>query len=160
VPEWFIAGVLRTAAKTPWHTYQILTKRAERLALLAPQLSWPTNVWQGVSIENADYTWRARFLRKVPAAVRFLSVEPLLGPIKHLSLRGIDWVIVGGESGPKARPIDPRWVRQVRDQCLASNVPFFFKQWGGRFPKAGGRTLDGREWDEMPEPSRVRVECA
>jgi protein gp37 len=96
----------------------------------------------------------------VPAAVRFLSIEPLLGPMKHLSLRGVNWVIVGGESGPGARPVDPRWVRQVRDLCVASNVPFFFKQWGGRFPKAGGRLLDGREWHEMPEPNDVSAGCA
>jgi protein gp37 len=160
VPEDFIANVLRTAEKTPWHTYQILTKRAERLALLASRLPWPKNVWQGVSVESADYTWRVGLLRKVPAAVRFLSIEPLLGSMKDLSLGGVDWVIVGGESGPGARPVDPRWIRQVRDKCVAANIPFFFKQWGGRFPKAGGRLLDGREWNEMPDTSEVRAGCA
>jgi protein gp37 len=160
VPEDFIAAVLRTAENTPWHTYQILTKRAERLASIAPRLSWPSNVWQGVSIENESHVWRARFLSRVSAAVRFLSIEPLLSPITNLSLDGIDWVIVGGESGPHCRPMDPDWVRRLRDQCVRSGVPFFFKQWGGRFPKAGGRLLDGQEWNDMPKPSRVRVGCA
>src|SRR2546425_11394464 len=117
VPEDFIRAVLSTADRSPWHTYQILTKRAERLAQLAPRLSWPGNVWQGVSIERADYAWRARHLRDVPVAVRFLSIEPLLGPIRNLSLRGIDWVIVGGESGPGARGVQVDWVRALRDQC-------------------------------------------
>lgn len=161
VPDEFIAQVLRTAASTPWHTYQILTKRAQRLASLAPRLSWPGNVWQGVSVESDDYVWRAELLRETPAAVRFLSVEPLLGAIQRLSLQGIDWVIVGGESGPRARPVDPDWVRGLRDQCIRTGVPFFFKQWGGRFPKAGGRLLDGREWNEMPDCRRGRsVEAA
>jgi len=122
---------------------------------------WPRNVWQGVSVENADYTWRVGCLRQAPAAVRFLSVEPLLGPIPHLPLEDIHWVIVGGESGPRHRSMDPAWARGIRDQCLAAGVPFFFKQWGGPTPKAGGRLLDGRAWNEMPagsedpEPSLV-----
>jgi protein gp37 len=160
VPEKFIAEVLRTADRTPWHTYQILTKRAERLAEIGPRLSWPKNVWQGVSVESEEYSWRARFLRKVPAAVRFLSIEPLLGPISNLSFRDIDWVIVGGESGPNCRPIDPAWVRQLRDECDRRGIPFFFKQWGGFFPKAGGRLLDGREWNQMPEKAQARAVSA
>jgi protein gp37 len=159
VPEDFIRRVLRTAAYSPWHSYQILTKRAERLAKLAPRFQWPENVWQGVSIESDDYAWRADYLRQVPAAVRFLSIEPLLGPIKKLSINGINWVIVGGESGPGARPLHADWVRSVRDQCWKHGVPFFFKQWGGRSPKAGGRELDGREWNELPVGSRVSVAC-
>src|ERR1051326_2606371 len=157
VPEDFIRRVLITAAKSPWHSYQILTKRARRLGRLAPRLSWPDNVWQGVSIENDQYVWRADYLRQVPAAVRFLSIEPLLGPVTNLSLDGIHWVIVGGESGPRARTMSPEWVRLLRDQCIQADVPFFFKQWGGRFPKAGGRELDGREWNEMPTGSWERV---
>ncbi len=109
-------------------------------------------MWQGVSIENTKHTWRIAYLQKVPSAVRFLSIEPLLGPIPRLPLDGIHWVIVGGESGSHHRPLDPEWVRDIRDQCLAAQVPFFFKQWGGRTPKAGGRLLDGRLYDEMPEP--------
>ena len=137
-------------AQARWHVFQVLTKRAERLEEVAPHLPWPSNVWQGVSVEHADYTWRIDHLRAVPASVRFLSAEPLLGPIPSLPLEGIDWVIVGGESGPGHRRVDPDWVGEVRDQCVAAGVPFFFKQWGGRTPKAGGRLLDGRTWDEMP----------
>jgi protein gp37 len=158
-PEEFIKRVLVTAANTPWHSYQILTKRAQRLARIAPRLTWPENVWQGVSIENDDYVWRADYLRQVPASVRFLSVEPLLGPIKNLSLQGINWVIVGGESGPRARPMHPEWVRSLRNQCMSEGVPFFFKQWGGRFPKAGGRRLDGREWNDLPVRLPVTFAC-
>jgi protein gp37 len=150
VPEFFIRQVFAVMAEAHWHTFQILTKRAARLAELAPRLTWPANVWQGVSIENAAYVSRIEYLRSVEAAVRFLSIEPLLGPIPHLPLDGISWVIVGGESGPKHRPVDPAWVRDLRDQCLRARVPFFFKQWGGSRPKAGGRLLDGREWDEYP----------
>jgi protein gp37 len=151
--EWIREG-FKVMAATPWHTYQILTKRADRVRRLGPELDWPPNVWMGVSIENQVYAFRARRLREVAAAVRFLSVEPLLGPVK-LDLDGIHWVIVGGESGPHARPMDLEWVRQVRDQCLAAGVAFFFKQWGGRWPKAGGRLLDGRAWDEFPEPATL-----
>jgi len=131
VPEAFIAQVFEVMARAQWHIFQLLTKRAARVAELALRLPWPSNVWQGVSVENARYTWRIASLQPVPAAMRFLSVEPLLGPIPHLPLEGIDWVIVGGESGPCHRPMDPRWVREIRDQCLAAGVPFFFKQWGG-----------------------------
>ncbi|MGQ0569465.1 MAG: DUF5131 family protein [Armatimonadota bacterium] len=150
VPEEFIRRVFEVMAKAHWHVFQILTKRSARLAALAARLPWPPNVWQGVSVENARYTWRIAHLHQVPAAVRFLSVEPLLGPVPHLPLDGIHWVIVGGESGTRHRPIDPEWVSQIRNQCLVASVPFFFKQWGGRTPKAGGRLLDGRTWDEMP----------
>ncbi|MBI2819420.1 MAG: phage Gp37/Gp68 family protein [Acidobacteria bacterium] len=154
VPDDFIFRVFETMETASWHVFQILTKRADRLEKLAPRLPWPQNVWQGVSVENSQYTWRVEHLRRVPSAVRFLSIEPLLGPILQLPIDGIDWVIVGGESGPNHRPVDPAWVRQIRDRCVDAGVPFFFKQWGGRIPKSGGRLLDGRLWNEMP--SRVR----
>lgn len=151
VPDDFIAQTFEVMGKADWHLFQVLTKRAERLVELVPKLPWPPNVWQGVSIESADYTWRANSLQKVPAAVRFLSVEPLLGPIPQLPLKGISWVIIGGESGPHFRAVDPTWVRGIRDQCVRSKVLFFFKQWGGFTPKAGGRIIDRRVWDEMPD---------
>lgn len=150
VPEDFIQLVFDVMARADWHIFQILTKRSERLASLASRLPWPSNVWQGVSVENTRYIRRIDHLRQATAAVRFLSLEPLLGPLPGLPLAGIDWVIVGGESGPIHRRIDPSWVRDIRDQCLAAGVAFFFKQWGGRTPRAGGRLLDGRIWDEMP----------
>jgi protein gp37 len=153
VPEEFIRQVFETMVRAHWHTFQILTKRAERLAELAPRLPWPANVWQGVSVENSQHTWRIACLQKVPAAVRFLSIEPLLGPIEDLPLNGIGWVIVGGESGPHYRPIKRAWVRGIRDQCMAAGIPFFFKQWGGQTPKSRGRLLDGRMWNEMPPES-------
>lgn len=155
----FIRQVFDIMREADWHVFQVLTKRAKHLAELAPDLPWPGNVWQGVSVENAQYSWRARALAEVPAAVRFLSVEPLLGPIADLPLDGIHWVIVGGESGPGFRPVDPAWVREIRDQCIAASVPFFFKQWGGRTPKAGGRNLDGVEWDGLP-PYPIRPSTA
>ena len=129
--------------KADWHTFQILTKRSERLVELAGKLPWHDNIWMGVSVENADYTYRIEHLRKVPASVRFLSVEPLLGPIPRLPLQSVHWVIVGGESGPGARNMDPLWVRKIRDRCIAQGVPFFFKQWGGTRKKLTGRGLDG-----------------
>lgn len=150
VPEAFIARVFDVMARVHWHVFQVLTKRAERLAALAPRLHWSPNVWQGVSVENAKYTARIPYLQTVPASIRFLSVEPLLGPIPHLPLKGIHWVIVGGESGPEHRPLDPAWVREIREQCRRAEVPFFFKQWGGRVAKSGGRVLDGRTWDSVP----------
>jgi protein gp37 len=152
VPEPFIRRVFDVMAEADRHVFQVLTKRAARLAELAPRLPWPPNVWQGVSVEGARYTSRIAHLRTVPAVVRFLSVEPLLGLIPALPLDGIHWVIVGGESGPRHRPVDPAWVQAIRDQCILAGVPFFFKQWGGRTPKSGGRQLDGRTWDEMPAP--------
>jgi protein gp37 len=127
-------------------------KRGARLAATARDPRWSPNVWQGVSVESARYTSRIAHLQEVPAAVRFLSAEPLLGPIPRLPLIGIHWVIVGGESGGGRRPVDPAWVRDIRDRCVAARIPFFFKQWGGRTPKAGGRVLDGRTWDELPSP--------
>ncbi|HLE85422.1 MAG TPA: phage Gp37/Gp68 family protein [Thermoanaerobaculia bacterium] len=157
VPEAFIQQVFEVMEEASWHTFQILTKRSTRVRELAPRLPWPPNVWQGVSVENARYSFRVGDLQQVPAAIRFLSVEPLLGPIPSLPLDGISWVIVGGESGPKHRHLDPAWVREIRDQCTRARVPFFFKQWGGRTPKAGGRMLDGREWDQMPIRKRVAV---
>jgi protein gp37 len=151
VPLEYILKVFEVMAETPQHTYQVLTKRSKRLATLGGQIEWPRNVWMGVSIESARYAFRARHLREVDAAVRFLSLEPLLGPLPNLNLEGIGWVIAGGESGPGARPMDPAWPRSIRDGCVEAGVPFFFKQWGGRTPKAGGRELDGRLWDELPE---------
>ncbi len=150
VPVEYVQAVFRTMEAASWHVFQVLTKRADRLEQLAPKLPWPSNVWMGVSVENADYTRRVRHLQRVPATVRFLSVEPLLGPIPHLPLSGIHWVIAGGESGPHARPVEPAWIRGIRDQCVARKVPFFFKQWGGVRKKRTGRMLDHRTWDEMP----------
>lgn len=152
VPLGFIRDVFDVMADTPQHTYQVLTKRSARLRKLADKLDWPANVWMGVSAEDADHLVRLDDLRRVGARVRFLSAEPLLGPLPSLDLEGISWVITGGESGPRARPCEPEWVRQIRDTCLRSGVAFFHKQWGGRTPKAQGRDLDGRVWDEMPEP--------
>jgi protein gp37 len=157
VPLEFVQRVFDTIHETPSHTYQILTKRSTRLRRVAGRLDWPANLWMGVSVENADHLNRVDDLRHVPAAVRFLSCEPLLGPLPNLDLDGIGWVITGGESGPGARLIDPRWVRDIRDTCLARGVPFFHKQWGGRSPKAGGRLLDGRTWDEMPIGTKARA---
>jgi len=158
VPDAYIQQVFDVMERASWHTFQILTKRAGRLRRLASVLSWPQNVWMGVSIECDRLTVRADVLREVPAAVRFLSCEPLLGPLPSLSLDGIGWVITGGESGPCARSCQPEWVRALRDQCLAQGVAFFHKQWGGRTPKAGGRLLDGRIWDEMPVVVRPCLE--
>jgi protein gp37 len=150
VPDDYIARVFEVMCQADWHVFQILTKRSQRLARLGSTLQWPANVWAGVSVESARYTNRIRDLQQVPTAVRFLSVEPLLGPIHQLPLEGIDWVIVGGESGGGRRAMAPEWAREIRDQCVAANVPFFFKQWGGRTPKSNGRELDGRLWNEMP----------
>lgn len=149
VPIEFIKDVFEVMAGTPRHTYQVLTKRSRRLADIADQLDWSSNVWMGVSVENQRYVFRTDHLREVPAAVRFVSAEPLIGPV-DLNLDGIDWVIAGGESGKGARPMDPEWVRKLRDDCSASSTAFFFKQWGGHHPKAGGRELDGELWGEYP----------
>jgi protein gp37 len=156
VPSEYIARVFDVMRECPQHQFQVLTKRAVRLEALAPALLPPRNVWLGVSVENADYTWRIDHLRRAPACIRFLSVEPLLGPIAKLCLDDIHWVIVGGESGPRARAMSGDWVREIRDQCRRARVPFFFKQWGGVQKSKNGRTLDDRTWDEMPEPSRAR----
>ena len=150
VPQEFIIRVFDAMRDADWHSYQVLTKRSGRLREMSASLLWTPNVWMGVSIENADYSYRLADLRATDARVRFLSLEPLLGPVESLSLEGIHWVIVGGESGPRSRPMDPGWARGVRDQCIAAGVPFFFKQWGGARKKAAGRELDGRTWDEMP----------
>lgn len=157
VPSSFIKMVFQTMEKASWHTFQILTKRSERLVELAPKLNWPSNVWMGVSIENDKYLWRADHLREVQAAVRFLSLEPLLGPLSDINFVGIDWVIVGGESGPGAQLMDSQWVIEIRDKCLKARVPFFFKQWGGVQKKKNGRELEGRTWDEMPEGHLLEV---
>ena len=150
----FIVRVFETMAECDRHQFQVLTKRPRRMQQLVSELPATLrklrNVWLGVSIESEDYTWRADYLRETPAAVRFLSLEPLLGPLPSLDLTGIHWVIVGGESGPEHRPIDGAWVEAIRDRCVAEGVAFFFKQWGGRTPKAGGRELNGRTWSEWP----------
>ncbi|MBL7714446.1 MAG: phage Gp37/Gp68 family protein [Bdellovibrionales bacterium] len=150
VPLSFVQRVFKVMNECPQHQFQVLTKRADRLEELAHALTWTKNIWMGVSVENQDYTFRIDHLRKVPAAIRFLSVEPLLGPITRLNLRGIHWVIVGGESGPGARPIEADWVRTIRDKCRQQDVAFFFKQWGGIRKHTTGRVLDRREWNEMP----------
>jgi protein gp37 len=150
VPFEFIERVFAVMAETPRHTYQILTKRSKRLAQLGADLPWPRNVWMGVSLETAKYAFRLDHLRSTAASVRFVSAEPLLGPLNNLDLSGIDWLIAGGESGAAARPIDTQWVRSLRDQCRDADVAFFFKQWGGRTPKAGGRELDGAYHDGLP----------
>lgn len=150
IPFDYLKKIFAAMAKADWHIFQILTKRSERLAVIGKQLYWPENVWMGVSVENDDYKYRISHLTSIRCAVRFLSVEPLLGPIADLPLKGIDWVIVGGESGPGARPMHPQWVRSIRDRCVQARVPFFFKQWGGVRKSRYGRILDGRTWDEMP----------
>ena len=146
----FIKRVFDAMKGTPRHTYQLLTKRAERLAEIAPALPWPENVWMGVTVEDNEHLRRVDRLREVPSAVKFLSIEPLLGPLPDLEVRGIEWVIVGGESGPGSRPMLREWALDVRDACVEDGVPFFFKQWGGTCKKAAGRVLDGRTWDQMP----------
>ena len=155
VPLNFIRKVFDVMIETPRHSYQLLTKRAERLESASAFLSWPANVWMGVSVESQDFVWRIDHLRRTPAALRFLSIEPLLGPIRDLDLNGIDWVIVGGESGPAARALDPAWVRDIRNQCIEAQVAFHFKQWGGTNKKKSGRLLDGRVWNEFPDEARL-----
>lgn len=150
VPLDFIQKVFIVMADTPRHVYQVLTKRAERLQVLSSDLRWSENIWMGVSVESEEFIGRIEFLRNTHAKVKFLSLEPLLGPLPNLNLQGIDWVIVGGESGPGARYMDPAWVRDIRDQCLNAKVPFHFKQWGGVVKSSTGRVLDGRTWDEEP----------
>lgn len=151
IPDEFIERVFETMLRAHWHTFQVLTKRPRRMAKLADWLPWPPNVWAGTSVELGRYCWRANScLREVPAAVRFVSAEPLLGPLPSLQLDHLHWLITGGESGPRHRPCDEAWIRDLRDRCVAEGVAFFHKQWGGRTPKAGGRLLDGRTWDQMP----------
>ncbi|MBN1286869.1 MAG: phage Gp37/Gp68 family protein [Anaerolineae bacterium] len=150
VPPDFIQQVFNTMRLASWHTFQVLTKRSARLLELDGEIEWPSNVWMGVSVENAKYTFRIEHLRKTRAHTKFLSLEPLLGPLPNLGLQDIDWVIVGGESGPGARPMLKEWVVDIRDQCLKANVPFFFKQWGGFNKKQAGRMLQDRTWEQMP----------
>jgi protein gp37 len=157
IPDSFVRDVFDAMRAAPQHTFQILTKRAERLESLGAILDWPVNVWMGVSIENRRFVHRADSLRQTPAAVRFISAEPLLGPLEGLDLASIDWLITGGESGPGHRPVKEPWLLDLRDQCFDAGVAFFFKQWGGRSPKAGGRVLEGRTWDEYPTMSSLQT---
>ncbi len=157
VPLQFIQAVFEVMRQTPQHTYQVLTKRAERLEELSTELRWSANIWMGVSVENVDYKYRIDHLRRVPSVVRFLSLEPLLGPLGDLNLDGIHWAIAGGESGPNARPVDPNWIREIRDSCVSEGVAFHFKQWGGRNKKRAGRILDGRTWDDLPQLQKVHM---
>ncbi len=150
VPLDYIQRVFDVMRRAHWHRFQLLTKRAERLEALDRELDWPPNVWMGVSVERADYAWRIDHLGRTRARVKFLSLEPLLGPLSELNLRAIDWVIVGGESGAGARPMERDWVVDIRNQCRRAAVPFFFKQWGGKNKKKTGRLLEGRTWDGMP----------
>lgn len=154
VPLDFLRQIFQVMQETPQHTYQVLTKRAENLERNARELPWPDNIWMGVSVENADYTWRIDHLRRTPAQTKFVSLEPLLGPLDKLKLEEIDWAIAGGESGPGARSMQPEWVRSIRDQCVKAGVAFHFKQWGGVNKKRTGRTLDGRVWNEWPREKR------
>lgn len=156
VPAAFIKRVFDTMTQTPQHTYQILTKRAERLEALSGKLNWSRNIWMGVSVESAEYLWRIDHLRRTPAAIKFLSLEPLLGPLENMDLRDVDWAIAGGESGPGARPMQAEWVRSIRDQCISADVAFHFKQWGGVNKKKTGRLLDGRTWDNFPNETDIQ----
>ena len=150
VPEDFIQRIFEVMVLAHWHRFQILTKRSERLLALSRDLPWASNIWMGVSVESKEYYSRIRDLRSTGAFIKFLSCEPLLGPLPQMPLKGIDWVIAGGESGPHARPMDQVWVEGIRNQCVKNRVPFFFKQWGGTNKKKAGRMLDGRTWSEMP----------
>lgn len=154
VPIVFIQRVFDVMRQASWHTFQVLTKRSNRMLELDKVIDWPSNVWMGVSVENQDYVFRINELRLTRSKRKFLSLEPLLGPIPSLDLNGIDWVIVGGESGPKSRKMEEVWALQIRDSCISQNVPFFFKQWGGTNKKKNGRLLEGRTWSEMPSRSQ------
>ena len=156
VPLDFIQRVFDVMNRAHWHRFQVLTKRSERLRDLSSQLHWASNIWMGVSVENQNYAYRIEHLRETGAFIKFLSIEPLLGPLNDINLKSIDWVIVGGESGQGARPMNPSWVTDLRDRCQAANVPFFFKQWGGVNKKKAGRKLDGRTWNEMPSRRNLR----
>jgi protein gp37 len=156
VPLSFILEVFDVMRRASWHRFQLLTKRSDRLADLNTKLDWSDNVWMGVTVENADYTYRIDHLRSTGARVKFLSLEPLLGPLNELNLAGIDWAIVGGESGPGARPVEKDWIVDIREQCIYAGVPFFFKQWGGTNREKTGRLLDGRTWDELPQ-NKIRI---
>jgi protein gp37 len=150
IPLEFILRVFDIMRRADWHCFQILTKRSERMLELSPRLPWASNIWMGVTVEAENYMYRIEHLKRTDTAIKFLSLEPLLSPINNLSLAGIDWVIVGGESGPNARPMKKDWVVDIRNQCQNKNVPFFFKQWGGINKKKAGRELDGRIWSETP----------
>lgn len=158
VPDSFIYDVFQVMNETPWHTYQVLTKRPERMAQMAGVLPFSANIWCGTSVEAQAVLERIRWLQETPAAIRFLSCEPLLGALPNLPLDGIQWVIVGGESGPRSRPMDVTWPRDIRDQCVQANVAFFFKQWGGVQRTQAGRLLDGRTWDEFPGIREIAVQ--
>lgn len=160
VPADFIIRAFDIMQRASWHRFQVLTKRSERLRSLSPQLPWAENIWMGVSVENDAYTYRIDDLRETGARIKFLSLEPLLGPLDRLRLEGIDWVIVGGESGPGARPMKREWVTSIRDQCVETKVPFFFKQWGGVWKKKFGRELEGRLWNQMPPVSKLAPQLA
>jgi protein gp37 len=151
VPQSFVQQVFEVMGQAHWHQFQVLTKRSERLLELASYLPWKSNIWMGVSVECDEYSVRIDHLRRTNAAIKFLSLEPLLGPLPHLDLQLIDWVIVGGESGPGSRPMAADWVREIRRKCFQTRTPYFFKQWGGVNKKAAGRELDGRTWDQMPQ---------
>jgi protein gp37 len=159
IPTEYILSVFDVMKHAHWHRFQVLTKRADRLEETDAVIDWPENVWMGVSVETEAYTFRIDHLRRTRAKTKFLSLEPLIGPLGGLDLSLIDWVIVGGESGPEARKMDPAWVIDIRDQCLAAKVPFFFKQWGGVNKKRAGRILEGRTWDEMPMPRTIQPEA-
>ncbi len=159
VPIEYITEVFDVMKQADQHVFQILTKRHERLVDLAGELPWPANVWMGVTIENRRFVHRADYLREVPAQVRFISAEPLLGPLEGLDLTDIGWLIAGGESGPRRRPPKAEWFRELRDRCIQEGVAFFFKQWGGMHAKSGGRDLDGRKWGEMPAPETSRAQA-
>lgn len=160
VPLRLIQEVFTTMKETPQHTYQVLTKRGERLQSLSDYLPWSKNVWMGVSVESVEYTWRISCLRQTGVHTKFLSLEPLLGPLEGLNLKNIDWAIAGGESGPGSRTMNIDWVRSIRDQCCEAGVAFHFKQWGGVNKKRSGRVLDGRTWDEFPNTSRFSISNA
>lgn len=155
IPFGFVVQIFDVMRRASQHQFQVLTKRSERLLHLGSKLTWPENVWMGVTVETVDYLFRIDHLRQTPAAVKFISFEPLLGRIPDLDLTGIDWVIVGGESGPGARPMKQQWAVEIRDKCLNAGIPFFFKQWGGVNKKRSGRSLEGRTWDDMPQSSEL-----
>jgi protein gp37 len=158
IPFEFLDRVIEVIRATPQHTYQVLTKRSWRMMKYGERIGeFPSNVWLGVTVESAPYKFRIDHLRRTKAVVHFLSLEPLLGPIENLDLSGVNWVIAGGESGPIRRACNPDWVREIRDTCIASKVPFFFKQWGGPRPKSRGRTLDGQTWDQFPGSDRTNL---
>ena len=157
IPDEFIHNVFNVMAKAHWHRFQVLTKRAERLKELSNKLPWNDNIWMGVTVETSDYKFRIDRLRNTGANIKFLSIEPLLGTLGKLNLENIDWVIAGGESGPFSRPVSPEWIREIRNQCVKTGIPFFFKQWGGFNNKKNGRLLDGKTWNEVPVENKLKI---